>query len=81
MHERVKFKTAYFLRNAFIHNPKEGVKTISNYKKKKALATPMTCKGFIQLAERVRFELTVLAYTRFPSVRLKPLGHLSGGML
>ncbi len=29
------------------------------------------------LAERVRFELTVLAYTRFPSVRLKPLGHLS----
>jgi hypothetical protein len=31
------------------------------------------------LAERVGFEPTVgLAYTRFPSVRLKPLGHLSG---
>ncbi|GEM_PF-2983460 len=29
------------------------------------------------LAEEVRFELTVLAYTRFPSVRLKPLGHPS----
>ena len=29
------------------------------------------------LAERVRFELTVLAYTRVPGVHLKPLGHLS----
>ena len=29
------------------------------------------------LAERVRFELTVLSYTRFPGVHLKPLGHLS----
>ena len=29
------------------------------------------------MAERVRFELTVLAYTRFPGVHLKPLGHLS----
>jgi hypothetical protein len=32
----------------------------------------------ICLAERVRFELTVLAYTRVPGVHLKPLGHLSG---
>ncbi len=31
------------------------------------------------MAERVRFELTVLAYTRVPGVHLKPLGHLSGG--
>ena len=30
------------------------------------------------LAERERFELSVLAYTRFPGVHLKPLGHLSG---
>ncbi len=30
------------------------------------------------MAERVRFELTVLAYTRVPGVHLKPLGHLSG---
>jgi hypothetical protein len=30
-----------------------------------------------KLAERVRFELTVLAYTRVPGVHLKPLGHLS----
>jgi hypothetical protein len=30
-----------------------------------------------RLAERVRFELTVLSYTRFPGVHLKPLGHLS----
>ncbi len=29
------------------------------------------------MAERVRFELTVLAYTRVPGVHLKPLGHLS----
>lgn len=29
------------------------------------------------LAERVRFELTVLSYTRVPGVHLKPLGHLS----
>jgi hypothetical protein len=29
------------------------------------------------LAERGGFEPPVLAYTRFPSVRLKPLGHLS----
>ncbi len=29
------------------------------------------------LAERVGFELTVLAYTRVPGVHLKPLGHLS----
>ena len=29
------------------------------------------------MAEKVRFELTVLAYTRFPGVHLKPLGHLS----
>jgi hypothetical protein len=31
----------------------------------------------ILLAERVRFELTVLSYTRVPGVHLKPLGHLS----
>ena len=31
----------------------------------------------LKLAERVRFELTVLAYTRVPGVHLKPLGHLS----
>lgn len=30
-----------------------------------------------RMAERVRFELTVLAYTRVPGVHLKPLGHLS----
>ena len=29
------------------------------------------------MAEKVRFELTVLAYTRVPGVHLKPLGHLS----
>ncbi len=29
------------------------------------------------LAERERFELSVLAYTRVPGVHLKPLGHLS----
>ena len=30
------------------------------------------------MAERVGFEPTVgITYTRFPSVRLKPLGHLS----
>lgn len=34
----------------------------------------------ICLAERVRFELTVLAYTRVPGVHLKPLGHLSMSM-
>ena len=33
-----------------------------------------------KLAERVRFELTVLAYTRVPGVHLKPLGHLSVGL-
>ena len=33
------------------------------------------------MAERVRFELTVLAYTRVPGVHLKPLGHLSGSLL
>ena len=32
------------------------------------------------MAERVRFELTVLAYTRVPGVHLKPLGHLSVGL-
>ncbi len=31
----------------------------------------------IMMAERVRFELTVLSYTRVPGVHLKPLGHLS----
>lgn len=29
------------------------------------------------MAEKVRFELTVLSYTRVPGVHLKPLGHLS----
>ncbi len=29
------------------------------------------------MAERGRFELPVLAYTRVPGVHLKPLGHLS----
>ncbi len=29
------------------------------------------------MAERERFELSVLAYTRVPGVHLKPLGHLS----
>jgi hypothetical protein len=29
------------------------------------------------VAERERFELSVLAYTRVPGVHLKPLGHLS----
>ena len=33
------------------------------------------------MAERVRFELTVLAYTRVPGVHLKPLGHLSAYLL
>ena len=33
--------------------------------------------GFFYMAEKVRFELTVLAYTRVPGVHLKPLGHLS----
>ena len=32
---------------------------------------------FLYMAEKVRFELTVLAYTRVPGVHLKPLGHLS----
>ena len=32
---------------------------------------------YYKLAEKVRFELTVLAYTRVPGVHLKPLGHLS----
>lgn len=31
-----------------------------------------------QMAEKERFELSVLAYTRVPGVHLKPLGHLSG---
>ena len=30
------------------------------------------------MAERERFELSVLAYTRVPGVHLKPLGNLSG---
>ncbi len=34
----------------------------------------------VRMAERVRFELTVLAYTRVPGVHLKPLGHLSVGL-
>ena len=39
---------------------------------------PLKIKGlFMQMAEKVRFELTVLAYTRVPGVHLKPLGHLS----
>lgn len=29
------------------------------------------------MAEKERFELSVLAYTRVPGVHLKPLGHLS----
>ena len=35
------------------------------------------CKSLLRMAERVRFELTVLSYTRVPGVHLKPLGHLS----
>ena len=38
-------------------------------------------KGFSYMAERGRFELPVLAYTRFPGVHLKPLGHLSKGVI
>ena len=43
--------------------------------------TPVICNYYNRrfiVAERVRFELTVLAYTRVPGVHLKPLGHLSG---
>ena len=40
-------------------------------------AGPGYQKSNSYLAERVRFELTVLAYTRVPGVHLKPLGHLS----
>jgi hypothetical protein len=39
---------------------------------------PQVTDSIMQMAERVRFELTVLAYTRVPGVHLKPLGHLSG---
>ncbi len=33
------------------------------------------------MAEKERFELSVLAYTRVPGVHLKPLGHLSKGVI
>ena len=46
--------------------------------KKKPPVARLSYRGlFLYMAEEVRFELTVLAYTRFPSVRLKPLGHPS----
>ena len=45
--------------------------------KKKSLVTHKNYKAFICMAEKVRFELTVLSYTRVPGVHLKPLGHLS----
>ncbi len=47
------------------------------YTKKRAVCNLLITNGSCDMAERVRFELTVLAYTRFPGVHLKPLGHLS----
>ena len=47
------------------------------FKNIRGFCNSVNAKAPFQLAERVRFELTVLAYTRFPGVHLKPLGHLS----
>ncbi len=48
------------------------------WKQKRAEASSATARFYlILLAEKERFELSVLSYTRVPGVHLKPLGHLS----
>ena len=52
------------------------LETIRRQKRAEALsATARFC--LILMAEKERFELSVLSYTRVPGVHLKPLGHLS----
>lgn len=48
------------------------------WKQKQAEALSATaCFCLLLMAEKERFELSVLSYTRVPGVHLKPLGHLS----